>query len=423
MLEVWADLLAFTGDQRAADLVDRYDRPRFFEPLLAGVDVLTNKHANTQIAEILGAARAWEVTGVQRWRDIVEAFWDAAVETRGTYCTSGSSCGEVWQPPGEQSARLHAVQEHCLVYNLMRLAAVMFRWTGDHRYADYWERNLVNGIWAQQHPDTGMPAYFLPLAAGSRKQWGRPTEDFWCCHGTLLQAHASIDEAALYVDGTGISISQYLNSVTTWPDLFGGSVQLTIAADPEEGVALGQRQTFHGAAGIQELLSRPLPPRRPNHRVYVVDVHCDRPSTFELRLRVPAWSAGAPMLEIDGKLGAGGCGQRLDRRLTGLEQPADPADRAVRAEYSAAGRSTRHGRGARRPSGPCRSDEPRVRPVRRTGRAGEFPHTRPGTTPQLVADGDVPNHRSAHRYPIHPTRRDPRRAVHRLLSPTGPKSH
>ncbi|MET7280798.1 beta-L-arabinofuranosidase domain-containing protein [Kribbella sp. NPDC005582] len=301
MLEVWAELLAITGDQRAADLVERYDRPRFFEPLLAGVDVLTNKHANTQIAEILGAARAWEVTGVQRWRDIVETFWDAAVETRGTYCTGGSSCGEVWQPPGEQSARLHAVQEHCLVYNMMRLADVLFRWTGHHRYADYWERNLVNGIRAQQHPETGMPAYFLPLAAGSRKQWGRPTEDFWCCHGTLLQANASIDEAALYVDPAGISISQYLNSVTTWPGLFGTSVQITIAADLEEGVVLGQRQTVHGAAGIQELLSRPLPPRRPNHHVYVVDVHCDRPSRFEIRLRVPSWSAGAPVLQINGK--------------------------------------------------------------------------------------------------------------------------
>jgi DUF1680 family protein len=63
MLEVWADLLAFTGDPIAADLVERYDRRRFFEPLLAGADVLTNKHANTQIAEILGAARAWGATG------------------------------------------------------------------------------------------------------------------------------------------------------------------------------------------------------------------------------------------------------------------------------------------------------------------------------------------------------------------------
>ncbi|TDW24381.1 beta-L-arabinofuranosidase domain-containing protein [Kribbella kalugense] len=300
MLEVWADLLAFTGDGINADLIARYDRRRFFEPLLAGAGVLTNKHANTQIAEILGAARAWEVTGEQRWRDIVEAFWDSAVSSRGTYCTGGSSCGEVWQPTGEQSARLHAVQEHCLVYNLMRLAAVLFRWTGDHRYGDYWERNLVNGIWAQQHPDTGMPAYFLPLATGSQKAWGRPTEDFWCCHGTSLQAQSSVGEAALYVDDRGITICQYLESVTSWTDLFGGRVELTITADTEQGVALGQRQTAYGAAGIQELLSRPLPRGRPNDHVHLVELRCERPSSFEVRLRVPAWATSPPTLEIDG---------------------------------------------------------------------------------------------------------------------------
>lgn len=303
MLEVWADLLAVTGDRIAADLVERYDRQRFFEPLLAGADVLTNKHANTQIAEILGAARAWEVTGEPRWRDVVETFWDSAVDARGTYCTGGSSCGEVWQPAGGQSARLHAVQEHCLVHNLMRLAATLFRWTGDHHYGDYWERNLVNGVWAQQHPDTGMPAYFLPLAAGSRKQWGRPTEDFWCCHGTLLQAQSSVEEASMYVDDVGITICQYLDSVTCWTDLFGSRVELTIGADTERGVALGQRQTFHGAAGIQELLARPLPHRRPNDRVYIVDLRCERPSSFELRLRVPLWATDAPTLEVDGTPG------------------------------------------------------------------------------------------------------------------------
>ena len=56
-------------------------------------------------------------------------------------------------------------------------------------YADYWERNLYNGILAQQHPETGMIAYFLPMRAGSVKNWGSATQDFWCCHGSLVQAH------------------------------------------------------------------------------------------------------------------------------------------------------------------------------------------------------------------------------------------
>ena len=33
---------------------------------------------------------------------------------------------------------------------MMRLADYLLRWTGDVTYADYWERNLYNGILAQQ---------------------------------------------------------------------------------------------------------------------------------------------------------------------------------------------------------------------------------------------------------------------------------
>ena len=108
MLEVWANLYGVTGNESHRDLIDRYDRPRFFDRLLAGDDVLTNKHANTQIPEILGAARAYEVTGDERWRRIVEAFWKSAGTERGTYCTGGGSCGEIWQPPFALAARLHA---------------------------------------------------------------------------------------------------------------------------------------------------------------------------------------------------------------------------------------------------------------------------------------------------------------------------
>ena len=89
---------------------------------------------------------------------------------RGYYATGGQTNGEVWSPPGELSARLgFRTQEHCTVYNMMRLAEYLFRWTGDPAYADYWERNLWNGILAQQHPDTGMIAYFLPMHAGRRR--------------------------------------------------------------------------------------------------------------------------------------------------------------------------------------------------------------------------------------------------------------
>ena len=82
MLELWADVFAITGAPEHADLMQRYYRRRLFDPLLAGDDILTNHHANMTIPEIHGAARAYEVTGEQRWRDIVEAYWHQAVTAR-----------------------------------------------------------------------------------------------------------------------------------------------------------------------------------------------------------------------------------------------------------------------------------------------------------------------------------------------------
>ena len=130
-------------------------------------------HANTTIPEVLGAARAYEVTGDDRWRGIVEAYWDWAVTRRGTFCTGGQTSGEIWTPPfAFASRRGEKTQEHCTVYNMIRLADVLFRWSGEVAYLDYIERNLYNGILAQQHPETGMVAYFLPLEGGARQGLG-----------------------------------------------------------------------------------------------------------------------------------------------------------------------------------------------------------------------------------------------------------
>ena len=278
MLEMWANLYALTGKEEHLELMKRYDRPRLFEPLLAGEDVLTNMHANTTIPEIHGAARAWEVTGEERWRRIVEAYWRSAVTERGAYCTGGQTCGEIWTPPGEFSARLgDKNQEHCAVYNMMRLAEYLLRWTGDVSYADYWERNLYNGILAQQNPDTGMVAYFLPLRAGSVKKWGTPTEDFWCCHGTLVQAHTMYANHIYCDDSNGLVVWQYIPSGLAWE---------------WNGVTVRARLTHDG---------QPTSPRRPTSTAHELRIECDQPCEFTLRLRMPWWLRDQPDITVNGE--------------------------------------------------------------------------------------------------------------------------
>lgn len=287
MLEVWADLLEITGEDIYRELLERYRHRSLFDPLLEGRDVLTNMHANTTIPEILGAARAYEVTGDETWRRLVEAYWDWAVTRRGTFCTGGQTSGEIWTPPFSFAARRgDKTQEHCAVYNMIRLADVLLRWTGDLRYADYIERNLLNGILAQQNPETGMVAYFLPLGGGARKAWGSATEDFWCCHGTLVQTHTRHAQHVFYSgEDDTLTIAQFIASHAEVPT---GSGPARVRVElPDDADQVGPDSNA-GEAGD---LHRPQALR--------VRITIDSPDALRVRVRIPDWVAGTPLVSAD----------------------------------------------------------------------------------------------------------------------------
>jgi DUF1680 family protein len=275
MMELWANLYELTGQDEFLGLMARYERRRFFESLLTGEDVLTDQHANTRIPEVLGAARAWEITGEARWRQIVEAFWRCAVTDRETFCTGGQTDGEIWTPPGELAARLSLKnQEHCTVYNMLRLAEVLYRWTGDTAYADYWERNLYNGILAQQHPDTGMVAYFLPLKAGSVKKWSTPKETFSCCLGTLVQAHTLYESSIFYEDEEGLVASQIIPAELRWK--------------------VNEREVKLRLKVVKPLTS----PHTPGSLAFTLEPGCDESLEFSIKIRLPWWIAGEPLIQL-----------------------------------------------------------------------------------------------------------------------------
>jgi hypothetical protein len=288
MLEVWANLYGVTGEAEHLELLRRYDRPRLFDPLLRGEDMLTNMHANTTIPEAHGAARAWEVTGEERWRAIAEAYWRCAVTERGHFCTGGQTTGEIWTPPYQWAARLgDKNQEHCVVYNMMRLADYLLRWTGDVRLADYMELNHYNGILAQQHPGTGQITYFLPLEPGARKLWGTPRHDFWCCHGSLVQAHTLHNAYAYYQTEEGLAVAGYVPSELRWS---------------WQGVPVTLRQTRDAKAGGG--LLNPPPggaTHRPERWAITLQLDCDQPVSFALRLRLPEWATSQAQLSVNGQ--------------------------------------------------------------------------------------------------------------------------
>ncbi|WP_261305050.1 glycoside hydrolase family 127 protein [Paenibacillus andongensis] len=299
MLEVWADLYGLTQAVEHRELIYRYDRRRFFDTLLAGKDVLTNKHANTQIPEILGAARAWEVTGDERFRHIVEAFWQCAVTQRGYVCTGAGDDAELWMPPGQIAERLGVGQEHCCNYNMMRLAQVLLRWTGDPIYADYWERRFINGVLAHQNGETGMISYFLGVGAGSKKTWGSPTQHFWCCHGTLIQANAAYETPIYSEDEEGIIVNQWIPSKleTEWE---GTRTSLSLTQNGQNGLYPLNGWSVEGMTAITRVDIPSIPVHRPDHFVYDLTVTCEQPTELTIKLRLPWWLAGEPVILVNG---------------------------------------------------------------------------------------------------------------------------
>jgi DUF1680 family protein len=289
MLELWSDLYGETNNPKYLTLMERYTRARLFDPLLAGHDILTNMHANTTIPEVHGAARAYEVTGDERWRKIVEAYWRFAVTERGTFVTGGQTSGEIWTPPFEFAARLGPkTQEHCVVYNMIRLADYLFRWTSDPVYSDYIERNLYNGILAAQNPQTGMVTYYLPLEAGAHKLWASPTHDFWCCQCTLVQAHTLHNAYIYYQDDEEMIVSQYIPSILR-------------TEHAGVGIVIRQEDVSASAGNATENANLAGLLHRPQAWRFAFTVTSERPAEFTLKLRLPWWLSDGPRISINGE--------------------------------------------------------------------------------------------------------------------------
>lgn len=286
MLEVWAQLYQLTKDEKYLTLAKRYADAGLFRKLKEGKDSLTNCHANASIPFTHGAAKMYEITGDSDWLEVIKLFWKVAVTDRGMFSTTGMNAGEFWVPPHMQGHFLGSSdQEFCTVYNMVRTASYLLKYTGEAQYADYIERALYNGFLAQQNAQTGMPVYFLPLGAGSRKKWGTKTRDFWCCHGTMVQAQTLYPELVWFTDGDKITAAQYIPSEFT-AEMNGANVTVSQTT----GMKYYNDQAFFDEKDDGQM----------SRWLLKFSVKCDKPVRFTLSLRVPEWAKGVE-LEVNGK--------------------------------------------------------------------------------------------------------------------------
>lgn len=260
MGEVLCNLYAVTGKEYYLDLAQRFDKKQFFDPLAAHRDELKGLHVNTHIPQVIAAARYYELTGDRRYRNIAEYFWDEVVSER-SYCTGGTSNHESWNTdPGVLSSELSTnTTEDCCAYNMMKLTRHLFGWSADARLMDYYERLVFNHRLGTINPEDGTMMYYLPLASGYWKTFGKPFDAFWCCTGTGSEEYAKLTDSIYFHDDNSLYINLYIASQLDWP---------------EKGLRVRQDTRF------------------PEEQGTTLTISAKTPVQMTVNLRIPYWAQG-----------------------------------------------------------------------------------------------------------------------------------
>ncbi|HEX8343087.1 MAG TPA: glycoside hydrolase family 127 protein [Tepidisphaeraceae bacterium] len=260
MNETLVELYALTGEARYLAASKRFYHSAVLDPLLAGRDELSGKHANTQVPKIIGEARRYEVTGDAGGRKIAEHFWDRVVNHH-SYAIGGNSDREHFFPVGRAAEHLTAQSaETCNTYNMLKLTEHLFGWSPRPAYGDYYERALYNQILPSQEPTHGMYTYFVSHKPGHFRTYSSPHDSFWCCVGTGMENHTKYGGAIYFKSGTDtLYVNLFIPSQLTWK---------------EAGVELLQETQYPTTDQTQfTVKSAPATP-------------------FALQVRAPAWATG-----------------------------------------------------------------------------------------------------------------------------------
>jgi hypothetical protein len=267
MAEVLANLYAVTGKPQYLEFAQRFDHKQFFDPLAAHRDDLKGLHVNTQIPKVIAAAREYELTREQRYRDIAEYFWDEVVSER-SYCTGGTSNREMWNTdPGHLAKELSTNStECCCAYNMLKLTRHLFGWSANPRLMDYYERTLFNHRLGTIPLDHGTSIYYLPLVSGFFKPFGDDFESFWCCTGTGVEEFAKLNDTIYFHDDDSLYVNLYIASELEWP---------------EKGLRVRQDTTF------------------PEQQGTTLTISAKNPVQVAINLRIPYWAQGGSV-QING---------------------------------------------------------------------------------------------------------------------------
>jgi DUF1680 family protein len=244
----------------------------YFNALAANENVLPGRHGYSHVNAFSSAMQAYLVERSEKHFTAAKNGFEMVLAQ--SWATGGWAPNEGFIQPnsgdlGKRVFDTHASFETpCGTYGHFKAARYLMRTTGESRYGDSMEKLLYNAILGALPMTTDGSAFYY---ADYNMQGTKYYHDYNCpcCWGTLGQVVADYGISTYFSDVRGVYVNLYVPSKASWRN--SGDV-----------ITLTQQTNY------------PLTPE------ISIGVKTPRPSTFSIRLRIPAWAGAKTHVAVNG---------------------------------------------------------------------------------------------------------------------------
>lgn len=247
MNEIFADAYQMTGLTKYLTAAKRFSHKVILNSMAAGLDNLDNKHANTQVPKAVGFQRIAELSKESNYVQAGKFFWNTVVDKR-SLALGGNSRNEYFPAAAAQKDYISSEQgpESCNTNNMLKLTEDLFRNSPKAKYADFYERAMLNHILSTQHPEHGGYVYFTPARPQHYRVYSAPNKAMWCCVGTGMENHGKYGEFIYTHSQDSLYLNLFVASELNWEEKQLKIKQITNFPEEEQTkLVLGTSQPTH----------------------------------------------------------------------------------------------------------------------------------------------------------------------------------
>ena len=214
--ESYADAYKIFGDKKYLETAKRFSHKRMIDGMQKlDTKFLSGMHANTQVPKYVGFERIAQLDKLpedeqlmQSYKTAAQNFWADVVQNR-TLSFGGNSVDEHFLHADQGMRYIERCDgpESCNTNNMLKLSEMLFDSTHEAKYADFYEKAVLNHILSTQNPNTGGYVYFTSVRPMHYRMYSQVNQGMWCCVGTGMENHGKYahfiythDKDTLYVN-------------------------------------------------------------------------------------------------------------------------------------------------------------------------------------------------------------------------------